>query len=63
MGAAVVISFCSAVLRGFLVFFSGALGSLGFGLGPGFLRSRPEAVVLAVVAGDEVLFLDDVAGV
>lgn len=36
----------SAGLRGFLVFFSGsgALGSFGFGFGPGFLRGCPDAV-------------------
>jgi hypothetical protein len=39
-------SFGSAGLRGFLVFFSGsgAVTSLIFGLGPGFLRGCPEAV-------------------
>jgi hypothetical protein len=37
-------SFASAALRGLLGFFSGALGSFGFGLGPGFLRGWPLAV-------------------
>ena len=41
-------SFGSAALRGFLGFFSGSLGSLGFGLGPGFLRTVPAAVSLGV---------------
>lgn len=40
----------SAGLRGFLGFFSTtALGSLGFGFGPGFLRGFPAAVNLGVV--------------
>lgn len=47
-----IISLGSAVLRGFLVFFSGAFGSLGFGLGPGFLRGWPAAVNLGVVVAD-----------
>lgn len=42
----------SAALRGFLGFFSGSLGSFGFGLGPGFLRTVPAAVSLGVDAVD-----------
>jgi hypothetical protein len=42
----------SAGLRGFLGFFSGAFGSLGLGLGPGFLRTVPAAVNLGVVVVD-----------
>lgn len=34
----------SAGFLGLRGFFSGALGSFGFGLGPGFLRGAPEAV-------------------
>jgi hypothetical protein len=36
----------SAILRGFLVFFSGSgkAGSFGLGFGPGFLRGCPDAV-------------------
>lgn len=43
----------SAGLRGFLGFFSSTtFGSLGFGFGPGFLRTVPAAVSLGVVVDD-----------
>jgi hypothetical protein len=44
-----VASLGSAGLRGFRVLFSGAFGSLGLGLGPGFLRIAPDAVNRGVV--------------
>lgn len=54
MTGSAAISLGSAVLRGFLGFFSGAFGSFGFGLGPGFLRGRPAAVNLGVVVVEVV---------